>query len=491
MNEAKIKLTLEDKQIVSELSKVGKAFDSLAKDVKKVDKPAKDMNNALTSFGAKFLTLELAKKMATFVANTARGAKEMQGLSAETKKSAEMFTGILDDVTRTGQNIALWAMNLGGASGQMSFLANLVRETADGWAFMIGGQTSGNKETQASIDMNTITTSVTLLADAKNRLANAEKNLNTARGGEFYDAELANLAEAQKRFDDATKGMNETQVSALLAGKSINQVLDPKAMSRFSDRLKETGGAKTSPTIAPKTLDDITFDIPQKDYFEEQLKLEEDYDAEHRRIQEEKKAYDLKIAQEIAGDEVKIKQRQIDAERDLQQNRITAVNTFANGVEAALQAGDMRDKKRRLAWKATAIAEATANTAVGVTKAYAMGGPLGFITGAGITLAGLAQIATIKEQKFAKGGIVNGAESGDQVQVRANGGEMVLTKQQQANLFSMANGGAGGGATINYNPTYNVETTGAQMRRNYREFAREVKTVLSSPSFGRTQGVLA
>jgi hypothetical protein len=282
----------------------------------------------------------------------------------------------------------------------------------------------------------------------------------------------------------------------LLAGKSIDKVLDPKAMTRFSDRLNDS--KKTSSPISTTKTEvesfDDTFNESLDAYataMDEKKKLEEDYDAEHRRIQEEKKAYDLKIAQEIASDEYKIKQRQLSDEQALQQNRINAVNTFANGVEAALQAGDMRDKKRRLAWKATAIAEATANTAVGVTKAYAQGGVLGFITGAGITLAGLAQIATIKEQKFAKGGIVNGAESGDQVQVRANGGEMVLTKQQQANLFSMANGGAGGGATINYNPTYNVETTGAQMRRNYREFAREVKTVLSSPSFGRTQGVLA
>lgn len=56
----------------------------------------------------------------------------------------------------------------------------------------------------------------------------------------------------------------------------------------------------------------------------------------------------------------------------------------------------------------------------------------------GALLAGFA--------KFAKGGIVGGAKTqGDQNVVRANSGEMILNKAQQANLFRMINNGGSGG----------------------------------------------
>ena len=60
--------------------------------------------------------------------------------------------------------------------------------------------------------------------------------------------------------------------------------------------------------------------------------------------------------------------------------------------------------------------------------------------------AGAVQIAAITASKptkptFAEGGIVPGTSySGDNVEARVNSGEMVLTKDQQANLFNMANG---------------------------------------------------
>ena len=56
----------------------------------------------------------------------------------------------------------------------------------------------------------------------------------------------------------------------------------------------------------------------------------------------------------------------------------------------------------------------------------------------GALLAGFA--------KFAKGGIVGGAKTqGDQNVVRANSGEMILNRAQQANLFRMINNGGSGG----------------------------------------------
>jgi len=89
-----------------------------------------------------------------------------------------------------------------------------------------------------------------------------------------------------------------------------------------------------------------------------------------------------------------------------------------------------------LAWKAIEI---TAAAAVGAAKAAAASGyalwgaiAIGLAVGAGIlAMAGA----------FAQGGIVGGNSfSGDNMLARVNSGEMILNKQQQANLWNMANG---------------------------------------------------
>jgi hypothetical protein len=65
---------------------------------------------------------------------------------------------------------------------------------------------------------------------------------------------------------------------------------------------------------------------------------------------------------------------------------------------------------------------------------------------------GLAAGATIigmgAKYMFADGGIVPGdSETGDNVPVQVNSGEMILNKEQQGNLFAMSQGGGGGGET--------------------------------------------
>lgn len=109
-------------------------------------------------------------------------------------------------------------------------------------------------------------------------------------------------------------------------------------------------------------------------------------------------------------------------------------------------------------WEWTAsFLQATANIAMGVSKALAEGGPYaGPILAALIGASGAIQIATIvankpKAPSFATGGIVQGSSySGDRVHANVNSGEMILTEQQQANLWKLANGAEGGsGAVVN------------------------------------------
>ena len=122
-------------------------------------------------------------------------------------------------------------------------------------------------------------------------------------------------------------------------------------------------------------------------------------------------------------------------------------------------------QKERISKKAArqqqnvSIIQAIINTAQGITKAFATLGPLAPLFAATIAAQGAVQIATIKAQKFAKGGILNGPShaqggipmfsKGGAFYGEAEGGEAVMTKGVMANpaLASMASAinVAGGG----------------------------------------------
>ena len=106
---------------------------------------------------------------------------------------------------------------------------------------------------------------------------------------------------------------------------------------------------------------------------------------------------------------------------------------------------------------------------------------LGVVSQAGIIASTAASISQINQQKFADGGIIAGPSRGDSVQVRANGGEMMLNGQQQANLFAMANGGTGStGPAIMIAPNVRVDSSmsASEKQRTIAATAASVRDAL-------------
>lgn len=127
--------------------------------------------------------------------------------------------------------------------------------------------------------------------------------------------------------------------------------------------------------------------------------------------------------------------------------------------------------------KAAAIAEATVNTYSAAVNAYKslsgipyVGPALGAVAAGAAIAAGMANIAQIKAQEytapsggsFAAGGIVPGTSyAGDRMNIAANSGEMVLTKQHQRQLFNMIGSGSSPNGAA---PTVNIiNNAGAQI----------------------------
>lgn len=97
--------------------------------------------------------------------------------------------------------------------------------------------------------------------------------------------------------------------------------------------------------------------------------------------------------------------------------------------------------------KAASIAQASINMYEGISKAWSLGPIAGPILAPLVAVAGAAQIANIAatNPSFENGGIVPGTSfSGDRVMANVNSGEMILNRNQQANLFKQIRSGVGG-----------------------------------------------
>lgn len=210
---------------------------------------------------------------------------------------------------------------------------------------------------------------------------------------------------------------------------------------------------------------------------------EENYAFELQRLQD---AEAMKIEAIYAAEEVKanaikdsklaqfaIEKAQIDKEMALQKSRVETKKKIDNQQVAleqqkqAAMAGAAlaglnllgsiaKDGSREqfLIQKAAAIGSAAIAAKVAYMQALAFppGPPATIPTASWVAAAGVANIAAIVATSlkgFEQGGIIAGTSmTGDNIGVRVNSGEMILNRQQQTELFKMANGAGSGDSSI-------------------------------------------
>jgi hypothetical protein len=174
-------------------------------------------------------------------------------------------------------------------------------------------------------------------------------------------------------------------------------------------------------------------------------------DAQTREINQKKIATDKLVAMDKArADATKRIDQQVLIEKQVWASNITGIaGVAANAASVFAKEGS---RELFLIQKAAALAQATTATYLAMAMANAVPPPGNIPAIAAAKANGAIAISGILASAikgYEKGGIIPGTSyTGDNVMARVNSGEMVLNKEQQKNLFDMANGKGGTDGSI-------------------------------------------
>ena len=267
-----------------------------------------------------------------------------------------------------------------------------------------------------------------LVRQVRDEATNADEKGTTAKQG------LTKATKDESKANRDLAAAYETVQGILGATVEANASAERKLGIAAAERIKVLTDIAEKyadqPDIVAKAAqaEEAVRDQLRADLAAQQAKDDEAFDAAKQKLHERQMAR----AKELA-----------DQEERLQAQRIAnaqAVGTFASGVSDLLaqraEANAKRDRELALrqfkASKAAAVAEATINGAVAITRALATLGPVaGALATAGIAASTAAQIGVIASQKpaFDRGGLIQGGGAmADQVPVNALPGEAVLSR---------------------------------------------------------------
>jgi hypothetical protein len=274
---------------------------------------------------------------------------------------------------------------------------------------------------------------------------------------------------------------NEKKKKAMLEFYSSTPTGTNKITGLTTDTTAATKAAKEAAKKAAEDAKKASEELAKQNqaFDDEQFLADQKRQAEHNEklleLAKEKNEEALKLDKELAEnqrllDEALTNERLANAERLKKADRekmesdfayaqsliSTSGNVMSAMASVADAAGKDAEEMKALKISMALIDGASASVAMWRSVWSGAGNPyaaiaIGAINQAAIAATTAANVAIISQQKFADGGIVSGPTGGDMTQVRANGGEMILTREHQMNLLAMANGrgGGGGGITIN------------------------------------------
>lgn len=185
---------------------------------------------------------------------------------------------------------------------------------------------------------------------------------------------------------------------------------------------------------------------------------EEQYHLASNQLNENYKNERLKFANDQFKKELDLQRQAAVQEARFRQSRLSATaSMFGSLADIAALGGEKMFK----IMKAFNLAETITSGILSIQQAAASAlPPFNVPAIAAASLRAAANVAKIiaTQPKFAMGGIVGGSNfTGDKVPVRVNSGEMILNRQQQKNLFSMANNGGSSSRDIVVHTTVEVD----------------------------------
>jgi len=135
----------------------------------------------------------------------------------------------------------------------------------------------------------------------------------------------------------------------------------------------------------------------------------------------------IETAEMVSEKEIEVAEKTAEKKIEIEKNKTGEFLGLTSEINKLGGEVFEEDKKRRKALQPLLVAEATANTYLGATKALAQGGIFGILTAGTVIATGLAQVANISAQKFAKG-------------VRNFSGGMALVGEQGPELVNLPRG---------------------------------------------------
>lgn len=269
-----------------------------------------------------------------------------------------------------------------------------------------------------------------------------------------YKTQVENIDELKAALDEINTSSGQSQVEQMEAQLEALDILYNEAASNEEARLeleKEYGEKRA---YLAQQIADAKKKIELENY-QEIASIAADFASEYAGIMATIQELATKYIEDAAT--VRIQS----AEEEYANGEISAEQYEKKVEEINKEAAEEKHKMDLWAWSAN-ILNASANTALGFTKALGEGGAIGIITGALVAAAGAAQLATIIANKpippsFSTGGVVGGTSfSGDRVPVYVNSAERILTAQQNAAFEKMAYSGGGNNIKIINNASNDV-----------------------------------